>query len=58
MDKASLTVNTAPHLNVFNHKPTQTDMLHTGSYCDAEQGGPDSGPSVQSSVDDQDKTHS
>lgn len=28
------------------------------TYSDAEQGSPDGGPSVQSSVDDQDETHS
>lgn len=45
------------------HKQTEP-VLHLGkdsqiyTYSDAEQGGPDGGPSVQSSVDDQDETHS
>lgn len=37
------------HTYMYTDKPR-------GSYSDAEQGSPDGGPSVQSSVDDQDET--
>lgn len=39
----------------YKHTCIHTDRPR-GSYSDAEQGSPDGGPSVQSSVDDQDET--
>lgn len=45
---------TSTCINTYTQKKTK----EIRSYCDAEQDGPDSGPSVQPSVDDQDETDS